>query len=429
MQSSKWVTLMFGALCLMLVAAAVNAQHLYYMAAILLVLPGISYVLGWFALRGLAFRRELPPLAWQGEEGEIVYSAHNATHIPRFFLSVQEDFPGWIEPGEEEPPLFNVGAGDSTRVAVPVRFLRRGVFRVQAFQATAMDPLGVFAFSKKVMGDGELIVYPLPEPMRPISLSGAGRYGWQEMMTSLMRGNGVDPDGVREYAPGDALRRIHWRQTARTGKLNVIEFEEPEAVSIAIVLDLKQGTNVGTGNDTTLEYGVRFAASVAYEAVQQGANVQLITPYDWTDSETTESVLRAAAISGRGQNHLFTILDALARVEAESKLSVAELTQEALLAIVPGTTALIITAQADPALATILSQHTWTGANALTVYLEPKSFKDGGLLGGREDSSAFLASLASSRVTPYLLHKQPEGELIPEIVTDVHYRPTELVTV
>lgn len=427
MQFSKWVTLVFGALCLVAVAGAVNAQHLYYMAAILLTLPGISYALGWFALRGLEFDRELPAIAWQGEEGEIIYKARNTTQVSRYFLKVQEEFPGWITAVEEEPPLFNVGANDSTRLAYSVQFARRGVYQVDSFDASAMDPLGVFEFTKRVPCAGELVVYPLPEPMRPMGLSGVGRYGWQEMTTALMRGNGVDPDGVREYAPGDPLRRIHWRQTARTGKLNVIEFEEPESVSIAIILDLQRGTDVGKETDTTLEYGVRLAASVAYEAIQQGSNVQLLTSTGWSQNEMTESILRAAALPGRGQSHLFTMLDALARVQAEATQSVSELTQEALQSIAQGTTTIVITARPATGLPGVLSLHTVTGGNAIIVYVDPNSFPTGARLSQQQDASAFLAALMAARVQPFLLRYHPEGELIPEAVHDVHRSAPELV--
>ncbi|MCS6776436.1 MAG: DUF58 domain-containing protein [Chloroherpetonaceae bacterium] len=421
MQSSKWVTLMFGALCLVLVAAAVNAQHLYYMAAILLVLPGVSYALGWFALRGLEFRRELPATAWQGEQGEIVYVVHNRSQVSRYFLSVHASLPPWIEPLEPEAPLFNVGAGETTRIPVAVRFERRGVYRVKGFEATAMDPLGVFAFTRKIPCEGELVVYPTPEPMRTMSMTGEGRYGWQEMMTTLNRGHGVDFHGVREYTPGDSLRRIHWRQTARTGKMSVIEFEEPEAVSVAIVLDLQRGTEVGEGKETTLEYSVRFAASLAYLAITQGASVQLITSTDASRDPTTESVLRAAALPGRGQTHLFTLLDALARVQAESLLPAAELALQALHAVPRGTTVVVLTARADHRLAETLGQYTLNGASVVAVYVDPDSFNDRSTPARHHSPAEFLTALLAAGVHPFLLSRHPEGQLIPEAVQDVHY--------
>src|SRR5205814_443569 len=134
---SKWVTLGFGALCLVAVAGVLNAQHLYYMAAMLLTLPGVSYALGWYPPRGLKFDRELPPTSWEGELGQIVYAARNQTRVSRFFLAVHEPLPSWIVPLDPEPPLFNVGANDTARVVHRVEFRRRGVYEAQGFEVTA----------------------------------------------------------------------------------------------------------------------------------------------------------------------------------------------------------------------------------------------------------------------------------------------------
>ena len=53
MQLNKWLVLVLGALCLVIVAGFMRQSHLYYMAAILLTLPGVSYALGWYAQHDL----------------------------------------------------------------------------------------------------------------------------------------------------------------------------------------------------------------------------------------------------------------------------------------------------------------------------------------------------------------------------------------
>ena len=161
-----------------------------------------------------------------------------------------------------------------------MQFHKRGVYRVKACEIAAIDPLGVSAFAGRVACDGELVVYPVPKEMPLIPISGAERHGLQERTRVALRGSSVDPDGIREYMPGDPLRHIHWRQTARTGKLNVIEFEEPQTSNLVILLDLLRGTEFGKGRETTLEDGVRMAAAMAQSAVRQGASIRLLVPQD-----------------------------------------------------------------------------------------------------------------------------------------------------
>jgi uncharacterized protein (DUF58 family) len=415
MQFSKWITLGFGALCLVAVAGVLRAQHLYYMAAILLTLPGVSYVLGWYALRGLEFSRELPQVAWEGETGALGYAVHNHTRLARFFLSIHEPLPNWIVPEDAEPPLFNVAGGDTTRVVHPVHYQRRGVYRVNAFDVTAMDPLGVFAFTRHVPAEDELVVYPMPSTLPTVDLSGAERFGWQEFITVALRGSGVDPDGVRAYTPGDPLRRIHWRQTARTNRLAVIEYEEAQAVNLLIALDIQQGTEVGHGSRTTLEYGIKMAASVAHQSLQQGASVGLILP---TDLEEGATHLAEAAVlarqPGRGQDQLYRILDALARVEANSTQTLhTTLTQE-MPHLVQGTSLLVITARANPALPPILLNLAARGSRVTVVYVDPESF--GSTRVNKEQSTRFIEELLASQVRVFGLKYRQEGELIPEAI-------------
>src|SRR5205085_6928897 len=110
---------------------------------------------------------------------------------------------------------------------------------------------------KRVNCRSEFLVFPVPEPIPDIVLSGAERYGFRDLPVAAARGSGVDPDGVREYVPGDPLRRMHWKSTARTGKLSVIEFEESRAVNVVLVIDLFWSAHTGSGKDSTLEYLIR----------------------------------------------------------------------------------------------------------------------------------------------------------------------------
>ena len=408
MQYHKWIFLGFGALCLLVVAGLLNAEHLYYMSAILLTLPAISYGLGWYALHGLTMSREMPSDAWAGEESELCYVIENPSPVARFFLSIREVFPGWIAPTREETALFNVAAKDTTRILQSVKFRRRGVYQAAGFEVTAMDPLGVFAFTRRVDSAGELVVYPMPGPPVQLPVQGAERYGWQEATSSMLRGSSVEPDGVRAYAAGDSLRHIHWRQTARTGNLTVIEFEETLSQHLVLVLDLMRGTDVGKGVQTTLEYAVRLAANLAEQAVEQGAEVRLILP------AIPQLEGYPTTLTGRGQEHFHLLLDVLARVEADSVMPLRELLREAG-ELAAGTRLVVLTSQTEPGMAEALAHYTATGADVSVVYLDPSTFDTGRRkLAGRE---AFFAELFRIGAHPLVVAANIEQDLRIEVIS------------
>jgi uncharacterized protein (DUF58 family) len=407
-QYHKWIFLGFGALCLLVVASLLNADHLYYMSAILLALPMISYGLGWYALSGLTFQREMPADAWAGEESAVCYIIENPSPIVRFFLSIHEVFPAWIAPVREETPLFNVTAKDTTRVYQPITFLRRGVYQATGFEVTAMDPLGIFAFSRRVRSAGELVVYPTPGPPVRLPALGAERYGWQEATSAMMRGSSVEPDGVRAYAIGDSLRHIHWRQTARSGNLTVIEFEETLSQHLVLVLDLLRGTDLGKGAQTTLEYAVRLVANLAEQAVQQGAEVRLLLP--------TIPQLQGypTTLTGRGQEHLHLLLDVLARVEAESAMRLPELLPQTG-ELAAGTRLVVLTSQTEAALPEALARYTTTGVDVSVVYLDPSTFDTGRRRA--PDREPFFAELLAVGVHPLVMGANAEQDLRIEAIS------------
>ncbi len=407
MQAIKWSTLLFGAIFVVVVAGAINAPHLYYMAAILLTLPGISYGLGFFSLRNLQFRREPPATAWAGEVGELLYVVENPTRIPRYFISCREPLPDWIEPQSEHPPIFNVSPESTAKIVYPVRFARRGVHALHSFDSVAIDPLGVFAFGQSHLSEGEVVVYPVPEQMKTWKMSGADKYGWQEFTVIALRGSSVDPDGVRQYVPGDPLRRIHWRQTARTGHLSVIEFEEPQSIQVQMILDRQEGRNVGSGAETTFEYAVRFCASIAYQMVQQNASVRL--------SNTLHSA-NETAVNARGEMQLMRILDSLARVEDNDTASISEIVNDKAGQVPRGTTLIVVTSNPDAEIGEALMLHRAQGVLCVVVYIDPNSFEAKQVSSERERS--FFQAVSSGSAQLFTVRLQADGTLFPEGVSD-----------
>lgn len=401
MQPYKRWAIFTAAFFLVISAALINGVHLYYMAALLLTLPWVSYLLGMFALRDLEFAREVPGMGWEGETATFYVVVHSRARTPRLFLQAEDSLPDWLRLEEEAPPLFNAAPRATTKVPYRVELLKRGAYRLDQMVVTALDPLGIFSFSRRVPVSSEILVYPMPQPIQDILLSGAERYGFRDLPIAATRGSGIDPDGVREYVPGDPLRRMHWKSTARTGRLNVIEFEESRAVNVVLVLDLHQGSNVGEGKETTLEYLIRAAASLAQNAIRQGASVRLVT------GDTAE----AWDFGGRGSDHFFTILAGMARAEATdpNRLSARLVARVGVLP--PGTTLVILTATVDPALPGALAHYAAGGTQVVVLYADPLSFARGARIPTREAQQSFLEGLLGAQVTPLLVRHNAEHRL------------------
>lgn len=90
---------------------------------------------------------------------------------------------------------------------------------------------------------------------------------------SVYRGYGMDYDESRPYFPGDELRFMNWRATARTGKPHMKVFREERKPAVFIVVDRRRNMCFGTRRRLKVTQAVRAAASIAFDARLRNAPV------------------------------------------------------------------------------------------------------------------------------------------------------------
>ena len=90
--------------------------------------------------------------------------------------------------------------------------------------------------------------------------------------SNLMLGAGNELFGLREYRPGDSLRRIHWPSSARRGEIVVREYEPPGKTTLALLLDPAPPTA------DHADQVARIAASEAWDCIREGGLVSLWSP-------------------------------------------------------------------------------------------------------------------------------------------------------
>ena len=145
---------------------------------------------------------------------------------------------------------------------------RRGPVEMSDWWLQSGDPLGLFKRTRRA-NDGEVaLVLPRFTSLRARPLVRE----LEAAVTAPRAGHGTEVFGVRQYQPGDPLRRIHWRTTARRGELIVREFEPPGVQNLGIFLDPDP-----PGNEAA-DQVARIAASEAYDCLREGGRVTLWAP-------------------------------------------------------------------------------------------------------------------------------------------------------
>ena len=154
------------------------------------------------------------------------------------------------------------------RRRVELQGLRRGPVGARACVVESSDVAGMFRSSRS-SPDAEVAL------VLPRFMTREGRPQARELEASVAApraGAGTELFGVREYRPGDSLRRIHWRSSARHGELIVREYEPPGVQTLGIFCD------PNPASAEVADQVARLAASEAWDCIRNGGRVMLWGP-------------------------------------------------------------------------------------------------------------------------------------------------------
>jgi uncharacterized protein (DUF58 family) len=208
-------------------------------------------------------RPQRPPAAW-GFGGSEPARTRRERSLERRAVS-----------GARGLPSLPPGGRAVTRFSVPSA--RRGVLTLSGASVWCRDPFGLAVRWVAQAPPAHVIVYPLPvdEAVRATRRGPrAGRH--PETNATAPPANALSGDelsGLRPYAPGDRLTRLHWPSLARSGDLVVREFLEPDAGSLSILVDLRPAAHSGDSFERTISR----AAGLGTRALAEGMTVELCT--------------------------------------------------------------------------------------------------------------------------------------------------------
>jgi uncharacterized protein (DUF58 family) len=180
----------------------------------------------WFGVRGLNVTRVEPAAVFAGDEATLHFKVSSIHTYKRPLINIVEQFPEDLAFDDLSPSLPVAPTFDRP-VLTQYRFrpLHRGSYRLNTVEIQGMDALGLVRINRRLDTEPvKLRVMPLPLPFDVKLPRGAG-WGLAESEYGKSKGSGIEPRGVREYTEGDSERFIHWKSTARAGRLLVKEFE------------------------------------------------------------------------------------------------------------------------------------------------------------------------------------------------------------
>ncbi len=324
------------ATAIVVAALSTGLPFLFYLVYLVLLVFGGSYLLTRLGLSDLEAGYGLSARHGHvGDDLRLTYTVRNTSRLPKPWLAVHNptSLPGGI-PGRalSLPPR----AERTWQVRTPL--LRRGHYRVEPLVVRTGDPFGFFEASATVGRGVNVVVYPRVEPLPAWRLPATGLEGSRAYPERTLQATPL-ATAIRPWAPGDAMNRIHWKSTARHGDIQVKEFELEQTTDVWCFLDLDRQVQRGTGDDGSVELGVRVVASIADRALAENRAVGL------TVNGRHPVVLPA----DRGPRQRSKIMELLAAVGGDGEVPLAELLVVGLARLRRGMTAVVVTPSRDRA--------------------------------------------------------------------------------
>ena len=373
-------------------------HRLFYLFGLVLIL---SFVWNWVSLRSLDVSAERRSRRVRvGDNVDDRITVRNLSVLPKPVLEVEDitDLPGYST--GMAVGFFSQGS-HSWRTETPAR--KRGVYTLGPVRVSNTDPLGLFSRQRLFGGTDSLVVYPrifdVPGFAIPGSyLSGEG--------SSRKRTHDLTPHAasVREYSSGDSISRIHWNSTAKMGRLMSKDFDLGRSSDVWLIVDLCRDFQAGELDESTDEYAVSIAASLAKRYLEGQLPLGLIAYGDRR--------YFLSADSGAGQFDRVMEFLAMSKAEGTVPLEDALPREEELWGY--NSSLIVITASHDPQWVTALRELTRRRSSVAVILLDARSF------GGIYDTLDVVPELYTVGIPPHVVRR---GDNIPMALSKVYTSP------
>ncbi len=196
--------------------------------------------------------------------------------------------------------LAPIAAGTTTVAAYRLPTTRRGVIQLGPIAVDDVDAAGLAKRGQVYESKATLLVHPHIEPVPEVRILSGHDPMMGDQQRQALGITDEEFDGLREYQPGDDLRKVHWASSARHDELLVRQFQPPRHGRVTLVIDTRPPGDV----DEVLDITTSIAASIASSVLSAGDSVRIQT----TEGRSTEVL--------SGAHNLLAALEFLALLDS-----------------------------------------------------------------------------------------------------------------
>ena len=353
-----------------------------------LAVEGVSWLWNRLSLERLTYQRSLGSNhLFMGDETVLTITIRNSKPVPLTRLDVEDSIPVEIEVIDAPLDLMgsyktmmlrhstSMGWYEQVQWQYTIKCNQRGFYRLGPARLVSGDLFGFFSSERLDEQQDYLVVYPRVVPLPGLSLPprrplGEIR-GGSRLFEDISR-----PATIRDYQPGDSLKSIDWKATAKRGSPQVRQYDPSEQQDVVVLANANTSYRPWEGySPIYLERVVTASASVASLAVESRYGVGL-----FSNGAPVFAKKAVTLVPSRDPKQLSTILEILASVNPMTYGTMADLLASEAHRFSAGSTLVLVTAVLPDALIETMEYLAALGHKPLIIHLddeEPPPVPDG----------------------------------------------------
>ena len=264
----------------------------------------------------------------------------------------------------------------------------RGLFQMGPVEISTTDLLGIYRANTLHGSPDKIMIYPKIHDLKNFQ---TGNSNLTNEGMARRRSNILSPhaSSVREYAYGDSLSRIHWKSTARSGRLMSKEFDVGTSNEVMILNDLNDSVHVGELDESSIELSISLVASLCKKYINSNTPVGFLS-YGKERYHLPPST---------GSSHFDRTMEILAQAQSGDDKKLHQILNEERNIWINYTSIIVITPSNNIKWVSALSELAQFNINITVILIDPISFSGDG------DQTEVISALASIGISPFLLRK------------------------
>jgi uncharacterized protein (DUF58 family) len=240
----------------------------------------------------------------------------------------------------------------------------RGLYDLGPIDIATSDALGIITRKRRIFSDTSIKVYPRIHKIEKINLKSMQSYGTLTTKQKAFEDNSIVSD-IRKYSPGDSIKRIHWKVSAKKGDLLIKNYEMTGSAATYVFLDFKKNCYKGENIRNLEEKAVEVASSTIFYLLNNSVSIEM-----YINSAS------AYYTKGRDIKELVSFMDIFCEIKTDGNKTMKDVLEKRIRLISKGSTVIVITGDINEEEAIIYGSIKNMGYDIILIYVGDFEIKD-----------------------------------------------------